>query len=240
MNYSIGGGRPRPREHPLGRRWRRVLGALPRPPRREAFSPPHFRGRPPFSVLFRGLSSTGHPKSLGVNVRRPILRFGQKEQAPPDWPVAVYNYQDENGTLLFQVLRYWDQQKGKTFKQRRPGPDGTWVWNLKGVRRVLYRLPEVLTAVREGRPVFIVEGEKDADSLAALGLVATTNPNGAGKWRPEYSEALHGARVVILPDNTGEEACRRNGAGLLWRLLPAECWVFWRPACFRPRAGPIT
>jgi hypothetical protein len=68
--------------------------------------------------------------------------------------------------------------------------------------RVLYRLPEVIEAVGKGYPIFIVEGEKDVETLRNLDLPATTNPGGAGKWRDEYTEALKGASlVVILPDN---------------------------------------
>src|SRR5262249_36617710 len=66
---------------------------------------------------------------------------------------------------------------------------------------VLYRLPEVIIAIAEGRSIYVVEGEKDADNLAALGLVATTNPMGAGKWLQEFTETLHGADVVVIGDN---------------------------------------
>ena len=52
---------------------------------------------------------------------------------------------------------------------------------MKGVRRVLYRLPELLA--RPDEPVYVVEGEKDADRLASMGLLATTNSGGAGKWQ---------------------------------------------------------
>jgi hypothetical protein len=110
--------------------------------------------------------------------------------------VAIYDYRDETGAPLFQVVR----KEPKAFRQRRPDGRGGWISNLDGVRRVLYRVPELLAAPKDA-PVFIVEGEKDADRLAALGLVATTNPGGAGKWRPEYNEPLRGRRVVILPDN---------------------------------------
>jgi hypothetical protein len=110
--------------------------------------------------------------------------------------VASYDYKDESGRLLYQVLRYDPQD----FRQRRPNGRGGWIWNLHNVRRVLYRLPELQDVVLN-RPVFVVEGEKDADNLAALGLLATTNAMGAGKWRPEYSESLRGRHVIILPDN---------------------------------------
>jgi len=64
---------------------------------------------------------------------------------------------------------------------------------------VLYRLPELLK--RDTETIFVCEGEKDVHSLEALGLLATCNAMGAGKWRPEYSETLRGRSVVILPDN---------------------------------------
>ncbi|HYH85832.1 MAG TPA: AAA family ATPase [Pyrinomonadaceae bacterium] len=111
--------------------------------------------------------------------------------------IEAYDYRDEHGVLLYQALRY----EPKGFSQRRPNGDG-WVHKLDGVRRVPYRLPELLAADPE-QLVFIVEGEKDADRLAALGLVATTKAGGAGKWRGEYSEHLRGRNVVIPPDNDG-------------------------------------
>lgn len=110
--------------------------------------------------------------------------------------VTIYDYRDETGNVLFQTVRY----RPKDFRQRHPDGRGGWVWNLEGVRRLLYRLPELLAA-DPTCPVFIVEGEKDADNLARLNLISTTAPMGAGKWRTEYSEFLRGRQVVILPDN---------------------------------------
>jgi AAA domain len=103
---------------------------------------------------------------------------------------AEYRYEDENGVHLYDVVRFTP----KTFRIRRPNGE----WGLDGVRRVLYRLPEIVAA--EG--IFICEGEKDFDRLVQLGFKATTNPAGAGKWRNEYSESFpFYAEVVILPDN---------------------------------------
>jgi hypothetical protein len=110
--------------------------------------------------------------------------------------IATYDYTDADGKLLYQVVRF----EPKDFRQRRPDGAGGWVWNLKGVNPVLYRLPEVLKAVREGQTVYICEGEKDAKALKEKGLTATTNSGGAEKWRPEYGETLAGASVIILPD----------------------------------------
>lgn len=109
---------------------------------------------------------------------------------------ATYDYTDELGELLFQVVRF----EPKDFRQRRPNGGGGWEWKLGNTRRVLYRLPAVLAAVQADKPVYVVEGEKDADALAELGLAATCNPAGAGKWRDEYTTALTGAKVIIVAD----------------------------------------
>jgi len=107
--------------------------------------------------------------------------------------VETYDYVDEKGNLLYQVCRF----EPKTFRQRRPNGSGGWVWNLKDTRRVLYNLPQVLVAEQ----VFICEGEKDVATLAAQGLVATTNAGGASSWIVEYSDSLKNRECVILPDN---------------------------------------
>jgi len=110
--------------------------------------------------------------------------------------VATYPYHDEAGLLLFETVLY----EPKDFRQRRPNSNGGHVYSLDGVRRVLYRLPQLLAA-DPTVPVYIVEGEKHVDRLMALGFVATTSPMGAGKWQPEYANTLAGRKVVVLPDN---------------------------------------
>lgn len=110
--------------------------------------------------------------------------------------VATYDYRDQDGRQIYQSVRF----DPKDFRQRRPDGQGGWIWNLNGGPRVLYRLPELLKA-KPSQTVLIVEGEKDADRLAGLGLVAITNSAGAGKWRDEYGEWLRGRKVAILPDN---------------------------------------
>ena len=114
---------------------------------------------------------------------------------------ATYDYCDEAGNLLFQVCRLHP----KTFRQRRPNGSGGWEWKTKGTRMVPYRLPELVAAAlnRNGASprVYITEGEKDADRLAEWGLVATTNPGGAGKWPEDFARYFAGFDVVILGDN---------------------------------------
>jgi putative DNA primase/helicase len=107
--------------------------------------------------------------------------------------VATYDYTDERGELLYQIVRF----EPKDFRQRHPGSGGDWVWK-KGPRQVLYHLPEVLAAPI----VFVVEGEKDAETLRSHGFVATTNAGGAkAKWLSSFTESLRGREVVLIPDN---------------------------------------
>ena len=116
--------------------------------------------------------------------------------------VAKYDYTDASGSLLYQVVRY----DPKDFRQRHPAESGGWIWNMKSIPRVLYHLPDILAADPDTW-LFIVEGEKDADALASIGLVATTNPGGAGKWSHLSDDsALHKRRIAIIPDhdNPGE------------------------------------
>lgn len=130
--------------------------------------------------------------------------------------VKTYDYVGPDGELRFQVCRF----EPKSFGQRRPDGRGGWEWNLEGVERVLYRLPEVEEAVASEALIFLVEGEKDADNLWQLGAPATTNPGGARKWLPGYSETLRGADVVILPDNDPSGAGHVEHAGA---ALSAVC-----------------
>lgn len=112
---------------------------------------------------------------------------------------AVYSYRDLQGYVLYQVVRL----PGKQFRQRRPDPvePGKWHWDTKGVGLVLYHLPEIQQAITLKQPIYLVEGEKDVETLRALGLVATCNRGGAMKWDDSYTVELQGADVIILPDN---------------------------------------
>jgi hypothetical protein len=124
-----------------------------------------------------------------------LFNVGQK-------PEAIYQYQDAAGRVVFEKLRY----PGKRFVQRSPDGKGGWDHKLREGKKPLYHLPEVLVA----NEIFICEGEKDADNVRALNLTsrdagifvaATTNFDGAGKWKDEYSVFFAGKKVTILPDN---------------------------------------
>lgn len=126
------------------------------------------------------------PKAVTQNTQKPARRI-----------VKIYDYNNAEGVLLYQIVR----SDPKDFRPRRPDGHGGWLWNLERTCRVLYRLPEVTAAVAAGKPVYICEGEKDADALDALGVTATCNAGGAGKWDQAYTDALSGGDAVILPDN---------------------------------------
>ena len=110
----------------------------------------------------------------------------------------VYQYCNKKNVLRYECVRYEDEKGAKTFAYRKPDPDneGEYIWNLNGIRKIPYRLPEFLSK----ETVYIVEGEKDVNNLWRGGIPATCNPMGAGKWRPEYNKFFKGKNVVIIPD----------------------------------------
>ncbi len=159
---------------------------------------------------------TAAPEGMAVHQAKPTGPAKEKPKIDFAHPDKVYSYTDANGVELFQVCRYQYTQDGKqqkTFRQRRYLPDDPkanrdgWVASVPNELRdaTLYKMPQLLSAIREKRPVYVVEGEKDVETLLRLGCVATCNPGGAGKWRDSYSEILRGADVIILPDNDTAE-----------------------------------
>lgn len=139
---------------------------------------------------------------------------------------ATYDYKDADGNLIYQVCRYdWTvpvetNPKGhdKTFVQRRPDTSKKhgWDWSTKGMTWVPYRLPELLDDIRQGFEIFVVEGEKKVDLLRSIGVPATCNHGGAGKFPEGLVDWFKGARVVIMPDN---DQAGRDHANLIARRL---------------------
>ena len=124
------------------------------------------------------------------------------QAAPPlQAPTAIYTYDDENGELIMRKLRYNTADGEKTFRWEH-GLDGIrWQIGLGGHTPVLYHLSAVREAIAKGETVYVVEGEKDAETLVSYGFTATTTPGGAGTWREIDTAALSGAQIVIFPDN---------------------------------------
>jgi putative DNA primase/helicase len=134
-------------------------------------------------------------KTLGIEVKD-LFADKPKAKNVSRKIVAVYPYHDKDGRYLYESVRY----EPKDFMARVKQADGKYVWNIKGIQRVLYRLPKLLAYEGDGW-IFIVEGEKDAGRLEKEGLEATTNVFGASAWEPEYSDSLVGFNVAIIPDN---------------------------------------
>lgn len=143
-------------------------------------------------------------------------------------PVAIFDYHDDRGHLAYQVLKFPKDTDGPRYMQRRPHPDGGWIWGLRQdrygkvrsgdwfkakkdkqygeeadlpeTRWWLFHRDEVIKARADGKPVVLVEGEKDVETLRGWGFVATTNQGGAKNWKPELDEDLAGADVVVCSD----------------------------------------
>jgi len=127
--------------------------------------------------------------------------FEPKAEPRREQPTYVtYDYRDEDGRLLYQAVRKQFADR-KDFYQRKPKPGGGCENTLAGVRRVLYRLPELLASSPD-EYVVALEGEKDVDRARdAGGVPATTNVGGVGKWRADDSAVLRDRHVVLMPDN---------------------------------------
>jgi 5S rRNA maturation endonuclease (ribonuclease M5) len=140
----------------------------------------------------RGETGSSRPEK---SVARPQPASPQPKKAkPPLGPIVeTYDYTDLDGTVLYQVTRH----EPKDFRQRRPDGNGGWIYKLDD-KRVIYRWPEI--AKYPDATVFICEGEKDANRVAALDHCATTIA-GDGKWTEDCVGALAGRDVVILEDN---------------------------------------
>jgi len=164
----------------------------------------------------------------GCSVEAILAALGLDETAlfpEPNPPkatiVETYPYRDDTNRMVYETVRL----SPKDFRQRRPDGAGGWIWNLTGVRRLCYRWPEL-----RGHPaILVVEGEKDVNAAFALGVPATTNVGGAGKWTADNSAQLVEVgvrRAGVIPDNdtTGrthavQVAASLTAAGIEVRLV---------------------
>lgn len=147
--------------------------------------------------FYAKLHSLDDRRDFGRILKGIAADFGIEQVKPKI--VKVYSYVDEEGRELFQVCR----KEPKGFTQRHSNGNGKWIWNLNGVRRVLYNLP-LLSSSKE---ICICEGEKDSNTVMAAGFISTTAPGGAGSWENSYNEFLKGKILTLLPhnDNAGRK-----------------------------------
>jgi putative DNA primase/helicase len=121
---------------------------------------------------------------------------------------AVFPYRDENGAHLYDVVRFNTDEVDERFRYRLPSGE----WKLGKTRRVLYRLPELIAAIKAGERVLVCEGERDANAAVKLGYAATTNCGGIGRWRSAYDGFFKGADVVVVADNDQHGGGREHAA----------------------------
>ena len=143
---------------------------------------------------FAGCNIDDILKKIGMTKKDLILN--NKVDIPKKKIVETYNYTDDTGKVLYQSCRY----EPKRFVQRRPD-NNNWIYNLKGIKKVIYRLPEIIDAIKNNETIFIAEGEKDVHNLVKLGYQATTNSGGALHWNESFNQIFINSDVVIFHDN---------------------------------------
>ncbi len=156
--------------------------------------------------------------------------FASKDMYTPKKIVATFPYTDKEDNLVYNIVRF----EPKDFRPQRA--DGRWT--LEEVEKVPYRLPQMLAAIKEGKDILILEGEKDCDNAAKLGLVATTFVGGAGKWCEHYSKLFQGAKVVCLPDN--DDAGRKGMSFIASELVKVAKSVRWLELPDIPEKGDFS
>ena len=181
-------------------------------------------------ILFNCQAGCSFDKVVSALGMEETQFFAQEEKTQPKTIESTYRYEDKDGNHVMDVVRF----KPKAFLPRRP--DGRFT--LEGVTRVPYRLPQTLKTIKENRTVLLVEGEKDCDNLAQLGLTATTFPGGAGKWRDDYLQWFKGASIACLPDNDNPG---REGMNLLAsKISQVASSIHWLDIPGIPEKGDIS
>lgn len=172
--------------------------------------PSHEDGRPSLSVrqgdrgvllyCFAGCSSRDIAADLGLQVRD---LFDQDR--------VDYRYQDRGGKVVRTVSRTPDKsfpQRGKTKWEQGTAP--------------LYRLPEVVQAVSDNRPVYFVEGEKDCESLRLAGVTATTTAGERLTHTSRTWNLCEERRSVSFPITTPRDSSTPGRSSPSWRRYPAR------------------
>ncbi|MFC2018696.1 hypothetical protein ACFLU4_01900 [Chloroflexota bacterium] len=147
-------------------------------------------------------------RAVCENLGLDTLIYGSNSHKPKTTPekrlADTFSYEYEKGKEAYQIRRYDLGNRDKTFE--------AWHWNgstyVKGMgdykdKPILYHLPEISEWIAVGKRIYLPEGELKVDCIISRGGAASTSPFGAGrnKWQPQYSKALAGAEIIVLPDN---------------------------------------
>ena len=132
-----------------------------------------------------------------------------KEDETKRTPTERYIYTDADGNELYSIMRFDNP------KEFRPFCGGEWKLP-EGIEKVPYRLPELEKAGRH-ELIFVVEGEKDVETIRSFGFLATTKANASGDWTPEFCEKyFYDKSVIIIPDNDSEGMRKAETS---WQIL---------------------
>lgn len=180
------------------------------------------------------------------------LGLGKNDLQQPRKIVRTYDYEDEDGELVYQAVRY----EPKDFSQRHPDPEhkGKWIWGTKGLDPVPYHLPALAEAVANGSEddtLWIVEGEKDVEAIELEwgddGNYATCNHGGVGMgWGDEHSAYVDGwpGNIVIVVDNDdkptkpGQKHALKTYESIL-RVTGIEPELVYPPASLKDAADAV-
>ena len=146
----------------------------------------------------------------------------------------LYVYHDANGVPHTVVARWnlpgGDKKVLPYYWGEGPGRAPGWVQG-RPPAPILYRLPEVLQGVKDGKEIVFLEGEKDVEGaikrykLEEHGYVFTTTLGGAfnnpawNAWSDSDYSPLSGANATLVPDpdSAGSAWCE-GVASRLWKL----------------------
>ena len=127
--------------------------------------------------------------------------------------VAWHDYRDAQGNFAYRINRYVKPDGEKQMMIER-FENGEKKFKLPDELRLPYNLPQVREAIQKGETIYFVEGESDADALAANGYTATCVPFGANGWNKRYTEHFKGASICFIPDND------KTGKALPLKAIP--------------------
>ena len=157
-----------------------------------------------------------------ANISQKLQEFGIESTNNKSASETIWTYTDEAGKPRYEVIRK-NGPEGKSYLQRHYSADGQRHWGMAGITALPYKLPQLL---QSSDPIFIAEGEKACEAIIGLGLLASTNHGGAGKWWPTLTPYFKDRAVVILPDNdlAGQRhaqlvACSLNGTASVIKIL---------------------
>lgn len=169
---------------------------------------------------------------IGNEVWRPMGRGASSAMPREEWwasqgmaPVAFYDYVDTDGTFLFQVVRFIKDGK-KTFLQYYQQKSGKWSCYkvAQNVKYVPYNLPGIERARKNGDPVCLHEGEKDAELCTADGIESSTCPKGGGNWQDSYTPYFKDVKTFMVPDNDFIGYKHLNEVGQSFKKYGQDLW----------------